>query len=48
MFNNIRVIMEGQAKLIKNQAIYFKKGLGNYYNFFKDQVNVLGMVRASG
>jgi hypothetical protein len=33
--------MEGQAKLIQNQSIYFKKGLGDYYNYFKDQVAVL-------
>ena len=48
IFNSIRLIMEGQAKLIQNQSTYLKKGLGNYYRFFKDQVSVLGVVRASG
>lgn len=45
IFNSIRLLMDGQAKLIQSQSTSLHKSLGNYYNYFRDEVGVLKKVR---
>eukprot|EP00826_Nyctotherus_ovalis_P018568 TRINITY_DN1556_c0_g2_i2.p2 TRINITY_DN1556_c0_g2~~TRINITY_DN1556_c0_g2_i2.p2 ORF type:complete len:158 (-),score=50.98 TRINITY_DN1556_c0_g2_i2:685-1158(-) len=45
IFNSVRLLMDGQAKLIQNQSTSLHKSLGNYYSYYRDEVDVLKKVR---
>lgn len=45
IFNNIRLMMDGQAKLIKDQGILLEDNLGLSYKYLREEITSIKEVR---